>query len=407
MHAHGSPNKPDAFFPPLPTGLFPSPLCNDCSFGWLERYTWLFSWSDSCTYSEPPLYAQAFSDGDAATVELLELLELLNRRSRAHADEHDDMESEQRSLLDGKGSPTRLPDDDDDGGGELLGRAGSRPDGGRRQYRNVYYLFSLAPPILLALFVLYTFRSAMAAELVSFSRWVHRHGAVGAACYAAFFVAWMVCCGPSTPIELLGGFVYAGQGGSLALAVGLNTLGKQAGSVLCFYLARRWLRARVEAWLGRHFRDGKMQRLDSLLQSDAVRGVCMSRLLYVPFALKNYGVAAMTGVAFGGEMRPALLVLLLVLTAARRPVVALSPPVGSPLSRSLRLCDRGVHRRLAVHGDAVPGGRAAALAGGLPERERAPGLGGRGGDGRGRGDAAVCDVARWQAAAITVVRTTI
>jgi|EP01049_Picozoa_sp_SAG25_P003101 uncharacterized membrane protein YdjX (TVP38/TMEM64 family) len=53
--------------------------------------------------------------------------------------------------------------------------------------------------------------------------------------YCCTFTLFLVLCAPSTPFELVAGFVYP-----FGWALVLNFVGKWAGSVACFLLGRRF-----------------------------------------------------------------------------------------------------------------------------------------------------------------------
>ena len=61
---------------------------------------------------------------------------------------------------------------------------------------------------------------------VWFGDWLRDKGHLGMLIYLLVFTVYLVICGPSTPFEMLGGFVYP-----MAWALLLNTAAKLVGSV--------------------------------------------------------------------------------------------------------------------------------------------------------------------------------
>ena len=83
---------------------------------------------------------------------------------------------------------------------------------------------SLAPMLALLLLGL-LFRHQLMLWVATFAESLRGRGLAGMLLYLVAFVVWLLLCAPSTPYELVGGYVYP-----LPRALLLNVIGKWAGS---------------------------------------------------------------------------------------------------------------------------------------------------------------------------------
>ena len=106
--------------------------------------------------------------------------------------------------------------------------------------------------------------------------------AVGA---MALYVVWMVAFLPTTVPELVLGFIFG-----LAEGYAINVIGKLLGATICFVLGRTALRRCLLTLLG----DNELLlAFEEEVQSKPYTTALLLRAAFVPFSLKNYGLALM------------------------------------------------------------------------------------------------------------------
>lgn len=110
---------------------------------------------------------------------------------------------------------------------------------------------------------------------------------------------WIVVLIPSTPIELLLGYLF-GLGGGFVLVY----IGKVCGCLASFWLGRTVLFECTQRQLRRH---RLLLAADVAVQKEPLRICLLARAAYIPIALKNYGFAVLSVPA-----RPFVVALLLV-----------------------------------------------------------------------------------------------
>lgn len=118
-------------------------------------------------------------------------------------------------------------------------------------------------------------------------------GALGVGYYCAFLTLWTMCCLPTTPLEIAAGFTF-----SPARSIVASVIGKSAGSVLTFALARVFASRFVSAAGAGATRGGRLGRvrelawhLESAVIARPIQTLAMVRASPMPIALKNYGLA--------------------------------------------------------------------------------------------------------------------
>ena len=154
-----------------------------------------------------------------------------------------------------------------------------------------------APMLLMLLLGGYHYRR-VALLTAQFGEWLRDKGSLGMLIYLIAFTFYLVMCGPSTPLELVGGFVYP-----LAWAILLNGAAKLCGSVLCFLIARRFgacarqlmSGGSTEAAAGGSLPPA-LAMIDSMLVTHEFRALVLFRFAVLPFSVKNYGLGAMPSV---------------------------------------------------------------------------------------------------------------
>jgi len=132
---------------------------------------------------------------------------------------------------------------------------------------------------------------------VVFHMFVHLQGkgALGAGYYCGFLTLWTMCCLPTTPLEIAAGFTF-----SPACSIVASIIGKSAGSVVTFALARRFASRflAVEGACATRGGGGRLGRirelawhLEAAVIARPVQTLAMVRASPMPIALKNYGLA--------------------------------------------------------------------------------------------------------------------
>ena len=200
--------------------------------------------------------------------------------------------AERGPLLSPASASSATPTPSPRGGGEAAGSGSSWRSGPLPGL-----LVGFGPMLLLILLAAYH-RHRVMVWLARFGDWLRGRGALGMAIYLLAFALFLVACGPSTPFELVGGFVYP-----LWWALALNALAKWAGSVLCFLIARRCGSATRRLLHGGSAAAAAgaalppiLSSLDSLLVTHEYRALMLSRFAMLPFSVKNYGLGALPSV---------------------------------------------------------------------------------------------------------------
>lgn len=154
-----------------------------------------------------------------------------------------------------------------------------------------------APMLLMLLLGGYHYKR-VALLTAHFGEWLRDKGSLGMLIYVLVFIFYLVICGPSTPLELVGGFVYP-----LAWAVLLNGVAKLLGSVLCFAIARRFgacARRLMNGGSSEAAAGGSLPpalaMIDSMLVTHEFRALVLFRFAVLPFSVKNYGLGALPSV---------------------------------------------------------------------------------------------------------------
>jgi uncharacterized membrane protein YdjX (TVP38/TMEM64 family) len=151
-------------------------------------------------------------------------------------------------------------------------------------------------PLVLLLTLGAIYRGELVHLVVRFAEWLQLQGRAGQVVYTLAFAAAIVLCGPSTPLELVGGFCYP-----FWIALLLNGLGKWAGSVLSFQIGRHFAAA-ARRYLGggggAEPVGGRMLGLvNDMLRTHQTKALLLARFAYAPMPLKNYGLGAFTTVS--------------------------------------------------------------------------------------------------------------
>lgn len=118
-------------------------------------------------------------------------------------------------------------------------------------------------------------------------------GMLGVGYYCGFLALWTIGCLPTTPLEIAAGFTF-----STVHSVVASIIGKTAGSVITFALARLFASRFLPVEGASATRGGKLGRirelawhLESAVIARPVQTLAMVRASPMPIALKNYGLA--------------------------------------------------------------------------------------------------------------------
>jgi len=115
--------------------------------------------------------------------------------------------------------------------------------------------------------------------------WEESYPVTTASIALAAYVAWILAFLPTTLPELALGFVFGAREGYL-----IDYTGKLIGSLCCYFLGRTVMRA----WLHEQFsRKPTLRAVEAAVASRPYRTAFLLRIAYIPFPLKNYGVAMM------------------------------------------------------------------------------------------------------------------
>eukprot|EP00927_Polykrikos_kofoidii_P023807 TRINITY_DN2179_c0_g1_i3.p1 TRINITY_DN2179_c0_g1~~TRINITY_DN2179_c0_g1_i3.p1 ORF type:complete len:225 (-),score=32.02 TRINITY_DN2179_c0_g1_i3:124-798(-) len=124
--------------------------------------------------------------------------------------------------------------------------------------------------------------SGLVLELVSS---VQAMGPIGGPiAFVLLLTVWVVVGLPCTLLNMVPGFLFGFETGVIC-----NILGKVAGSMVSFFIARIF-RERVDSW-------GNKRKAYRIVAKAVDKGgflsICLVRLLYIPMPLKNYGLGAL------------------------------------------------------------------------------------------------------------------
>lgn len=115
-------------------------------------------------------------------------------------------------------------------------------------------------------------------------------GLLGVWYYCVFLALWTLCCLPTTPLEIAAGFTFP-----TVHSVVASIIGKTAGSVITFSLARFFAGRFLSVTPGGSGRLGRIRELAWHLEAEMiarpVQTLAMVRASPMPIALKNYGLA--------------------------------------------------------------------------------------------------------------------
>ena len=140
---------------------------------------------------------------------------------------------------------------------------------------------------IVALFVVDVPAAIQNADAVA-EEWKYEYPVLLASVTLSVFIAGILAFLPTTIAELALGFVFGFNEGYLIAYVG-----KIIGATACFILGRSVLRA----WLLERFSQNRvLVAVGGAVNRQPYRTACLLRIAYIPFPLKNYGVA-MTGMA--------------------------------------------------------------------------------------------------------------
>lgn len=140
---------------------------------------------------------------------------------------------------------------------------------------------------VVAVFVLDVPAAIQNADAVA-EEWKYEYPVLLASVTLSVFIAGVLAFLPTTIAELALGFVFGFSEG-YAIAY----VGKIIGATACFFLGRSVLRA----WLLERFAQNRvLVAVGGAVNRQPYRTACLLRIAYIPFPLKNYGVA-MTGMA--------------------------------------------------------------------------------------------------------------
>lgn len=107
---------------------------------------------------------------------------------------------------------------------------------------------------------------------------------LGPAYYVGFLSVWVVLCLPTSPIELLPGFLFG-----LRLGAACSVLGKLLGSALAMGLGRYVFKAPTERYIYSRF--PKIRKLGVAVEREGFPLLLFIRGMWAPIAFKNYGLA--------------------------------------------------------------------------------------------------------------------
>lgn len=117
--------------------------------------------------------------------------------------------------------------------------------------------------------------------------WFTQAGVGGSALFVALCGLWLVCLLPKTPLCVTAGYVY-GWAGILVLTAGLPL-----GAMLSFAIVTSVRHCLGVAHLQERLltKYPELQLMHSMMSTQPWRALVLSRLLYVPTPMKNYGLA--------------------------------------------------------------------------------------------------------------------
>ena len=126
--------------------------------------------------------------------------------------------------------------------------------------------------------------------LEDFSPWLKKQEALGLAIFLGVWLVAMLCCLPSTPLWLLGGFCFRNR---FLVGLGINVAGGWLSAMVCFGLARALsLACDDQGCCGSAGRSRVMVILQDMVSRNPYKATLLSRIAYAPMAVKNYGFGA-------------------------------------------------------------------------------------------------------------------
>lgn len=123
-------------------------------------------------------------------------------------------------------------------------------------------------------------------QLLSVIQWIKQQGFIGYVYFDLFMIGWIVLCLPSTPIELVCGFLF-GIYRSFILSITAKTLGSFFSFLIGKYLLHKFINKKIS-------NSNKLLYVVSVaLQESPFRILLLVRLTALPLAVKNYGLSAL------------------------------------------------------------------------------------------------------------------
>jgi uncharacterized membrane protein YdjX (TVP38/TMEM64 family) len=131
------------------------------------------------------------------------------------------------------------------------------------------------PPLLLGL---------LPHQFLFVVKWIHSQGFLGIIYFILLMTVWIVCCMPTTPVELASGFLF-GFWRSLIISL----IGKTMGSLFAFLFGRFVFHKLVHENIMRKYKIMKAFKL--ALDQRPYSTLLLIRVAVVPIAIKNYGLS--------------------------------------------------------------------------------------------------------------------
>ena len=154
--------------------------------------------------------------------------------------------------------------------------------------RNLVWFLIVMVVVMAIIALVVLARTLDVAALVSQAeRWKDSRPMEAAMVATALYVLWIVAFLPTTVPELVLGFMFG-----LAQGYTINVLGKLLGATICFSLGRTVLRECLLALLGGDHHE-LLLAFEEEVQSKPYTTALLLRAAFVPFSIKNYGLALM------------------------------------------------------------------------------------------------------------------
>jgi uncharacterized membrane protein YdjX (TVP38/TMEM64 family) len=135
-------------------------------------------------------------------------------------------------------------------------------------------------------------------NFLTFCEYVRQQGAFGVLIYIVMLAIWIVLCLPCTIVEMVPGFLFGFWQGTIVSMIGKN-LGNLIALVLGQTLLRDWVKKRTKEY-------DILEKVDAAIKHDGFIMVLLVRAVFLPMAVKNYGLAAL-GVSIPQNMAGAIL----------------------------------------------------------------------------------------------------